>query len=51
MERPVLDTHQKAHVINMDWRKYGVLADIPGRAMVLKTVAHMIHLKHLFRSA
>ena len=28
MERPVLDTHQKAHAINMDRRKYGILAEI-----------------------
>ncbi len=28
MARPVLDTHQKAHAINMDRRTYGILAEI-----------------------
>ncbi len=28
MERPVLDTHQKARSINLDTRKYGTLAEI-----------------------
>ena len=28
MDRPVLDTHQKAHSINQDRRKYGTLAEI-----------------------
>lgn len=49
MERPVLDTHQKAHAINMDRRKYGTLAEIFDEAMVPEAVAQLIHDKDLFR--
>jgi len=51
MERPVLDTHQKAHAINMDRRTCGTLAGIFDEAMVPETVAQLIHAKDLFRSA
>ena len=51
MERPVLDTHQKAHAINMDRRRYGILVEIYDQAALLETVTQMIHVKDLFRCA